>query len=105
MPPSRSESGAPPLDLQKAAADGSVHADDLALATSAREPIIVHDPEEEDLENGRSTLTPDEDVARKSTELEKIDSNGKADAVPSIDAEQEGGKYGVRAVIGGFGIR
>lgn len=84
--------------------NGKTDADDLALATSANEPTVVHDARDIDIENGSGPSIPGEDVYSKSME----ESNGnaeKVDAIPSIDdAEQEGGKYGVRAVIGGFGI-
>lgn len=94
--------GAPVQPLQEAARTGAIQADDLALATSAREPIIVHDPQEAEFD---SRGTPNEDINNKSVDLEEKGSVEKPDAVPSIDVEQEGGKYGVRAVIGGFGVR
>ena len=84
--------------------NGNTDADDLALATSANEPTVIRNAGDIDVENASGASIPGEDVYSKS--MEETNGNAeKVDAVPSIDdAEQEGGKYGVRAVIGGFGI-
>lgn len=64
----------------------------------------MHDPQEADF-GVSDDLQKESNVDLEEKGTAGSEDSSKTDAaVPAVDAEQEGGKYGVRAIIGGFGI-
>jgi hypothetical protein len=72
--------------------------DELALSTAAEEPEAS---DIGDIEDNRVLAAGPEKLNSTDESLEKRG----AERPSSVHAEDEGGKYGMRAIIGGFGIR
>lgn len=100
--------------------NGQMQMDDLALSTSADEPIEIHERENGAVHGPQKKLSSkmfpdrqdiDANLSKEEEEAGGAPQGAAADqsSAHTIDnskhaEEPEGGKYGVRAIIGGFGI-